>query len=154
VRIKTVKKILATIIIMLPLYISATSSKLTNAEKCILETMKSKPIKRNHCRNSSCIRQQYYNRITRLQEMLPNKITHNNAPDGIFKVNQVTWGACMTICEDTSFCKSADHNSNSGVCTLYLNSHHPQYLKLQHTCQKKYWHAVYRNEKWNIVCAF
>jgi len=110
--------------------------------------------KRNHCRNSSCIRQQYYYRITQLQKMMPNKTTHNSASDGTFKVNQVTWGACMTICEDASFCKNADHNSNSGVCTLYLNSNHPQYLKLQHTCPKKYWHAVYGNEKWHIVCAF
>ncbi len=110
--------------------------------------------KRNHCRNRSCIHQTYYNRITQLQRMLPNKSIHNNSSEQMLRIPQVTWGACMIICEDISFCKNADHNSNSGSCALYLNSSHPKYLKLQHTCPKRYWHAIYGNDKWDIVCAY
>jgi hypothetical protein len=68
----------------------------------------------------------------------------------------VTWGACMTICEDSSFCKNADHSKQTSVCTLNIAADHPDYKRLQKGCSQSlsnHWVVSYRNERWHIECS-
>jgi uncharacterized protein len=117
---------------------------------------------RNRCRNKDCIRQKYHNRITQLQSMLPrntgnNTSFHNGSPaKQTIQIPAVTWGACMTICEDSSFCKKADHNEQTSVCTLHVDTNHPDYKLLQKRCSKipsSHWKVSYKNDRWLIECS-
>jgi uncharacterized protein YgiM (DUF1202 family) len=77
-----------------------------------------------------------------------------NGSVSVLHIPKISWGACMIICEDVSFCKKAHYNKNNGVCKLQLDANHPSYMKLQQTCPKKYWHSTYRNDRWSIQCDY
>ena len=71
------------------------------------------------------------------------------------RTNDYSWGACMIICEDVSFCKVADYNDKSGTCTLFLNSTDQGYSRLRKRCPQSSpdkWVPMYANDRWNIVC--
>lgn len=71
------------------------------------------------------------------------------------QIPQVSWGACMVICEDIKFCKNADHNRQSSICTLTINTEHPSYRHLYQRCSHiptKNWRVSYHNDQWMIFC--
>ena len=90
-----------------------------------------------------------------------NTSFHNEPPRGspakrTIQIPAVTWGACMIICEDSSFCKEADHNEQTSVCTLYVDTNHPDYKLLQKRCSKtpsSHWIVSYKNDRWFIECS-
>ena len=71
------------------------------------------------------------------------------------RTNDYSWGACMIICEDVSFCSEADYNDKSGTCSLFLNSADSGYSRLRKRCPQSspdQWIPMYANDRWNIVC--
>ncbi len=85
-----------------------------------------------------------------------NNTSYYNEPvTHTIQVAHVSWGACMLICEDNAFCKNTDHNKKTDMCTLYVNTSHPDYQRLSNRCSNvpsNNWKASYRNDRWSIDC--
>lgn len=80
---------------------------------------------------------------------------YNEAVEQTIQVPQVSWGACMLICEDNAFCKNADHNNHNNMCTLHINTDHPGYKRIYRKCfniPHSQWRASYKNDRWQIGC--
>ena len=80
---------------------------------------------------------------------------YNETIQQTMKLPQLTWGACMLICEDNKFCKKADYNSQTSMCTLSINTSHPSYQRIVQRCShipSSNWRASYQNDRWQIGC--
>ncbi len=80
---------------------------------------------------------------------------YNEAIQHMIQLPQLSWGACMVICKDNQFCKKADHNSQTSMCTLSINTSHPSYRRIYQRCSHiptKNWRASYQNDRWQIGC--
>lgn len=76
-------------------------------------------------------------------------------PQQTMIIPKVSWGACMVICDDIKFCKKADHNSQTSLCTLNINTQHSDYRRLYQRCSHipmRNWQVTYQNDRWTIGC--
>ena len=67
------------------------------------------------------------------------------------QIHQVTWGACMIICEDIKFCTGADHNRTTSMCTLDIDTSHSSYQNLYQKCfhiPSNNWRISYQHDRW------
>lgn len=93
---------------------------------------------------------------TKKKPIYYNEKILNNPAKQTIQIPQVTWGACMLICEDNKFCKNIDHNSQTSMCTLFINTNHLDYQRLYKRCSHiplNNWRASYRNDRWSIDCS-
>ncbi len=82
---------------------------------------------------------------------------YNKTIKQTIQLPQLSWGACMVICDDNKFCKNADHNSQTSMCTLYINTSHPDYRRIYQRCShipSSSWRASYQNDRWQIGCSY
>ena len=81
---------------------------------------------------------------------------YNETIKQMIQIHQVTWGACMIICEDIKFCTGADYNRTTSMCTLDIDTSHSSYQGLYQKCfhiPSSNWRISYQNGQWIIGCS-